>query len=103
MPTCERAGAPRGEDASRSALTCGAWWPTIAASAWTELDARLDAPGGDRPPPASSEDFLHDLARHIGQAKIAAAKAEGQPRVVDAELVKHSGVQVVDVNAGPCQ
>ena len=41
---------------------------------------------------------MNDVAVHVGQAHVAAAEAEGQPRVVDAEQVQHRGVQVVDLD-----
>ena len=41
---------------------------------------------------------LHHLARHIGQAVVAARVAVGEPLVVDAEQVQDRGLQIVDVD-----
>ena len=38
------------------------------------------------------------MAMDIGEAEVAALAAEGEPFVVDAELVKNGGVEIVDVN-----
>ena len=42
---------------------------------------------------------LDDLARHVGQAEVAAVVAVGQLLVVEAEQVQDRGVQVVDADA----
>src|SRR5262249_28265647 len=39
------------------------------------------------------------FAVDVGQAHVAAAEADGQPRVLDAEQVQHRRVQVVDLDA----
>src|SRR5262249_10953168 len=39
--------------------------------------------------------LVHDSPRHIGQPEIAAAGMEGEPGVIDAELVQDGGMQVV--------
>src|SRR5206468_12261237 len=41
--------------------------------------------------------FRH-IARHVGEAKVAALKTIRQPRVIDAAEVKHGGMQIVDVH-----
>ena len=46
----------------------------------------------------SSQKLVYDLSGHIRQSKVAALESEGQLLVVDAEAVKHRGVQVVDVD-----
>ena len=50
-------------------------------------------------PHASSKNALHDLAGHVGQAKIAAVEAIGQLRVIHAQQVQDRGVQIVDADA----
>ena len=47
---------------------------------------------------ALRQDFLHHIAMHVGQPHVAAAEAEGQALVVDAEQVQHRGVQVVNLD-----
>src|SRR5436190_1630408 len=47
---------------------------------------------------SSLEDWVHDLAVHVGEAEVAALEAEGEPRVVDTEGVKDGGVEVVNVH-----
>src|SRR6186713_1291289 len=47
----------------------------------------------------SSQDVLDDVSGDVGQPEVAAAVAEGEPRVVQAEEVQDGGVQVVDVDA----
>ena len=44
------------------------------------------------------QQLLHHLARHVGQAEIAALEAVGQLQVVEAEQVQDRGVEVVDVD-----
>ena len=41
---------------------------------------------------------MHYFAGDVGQAEVAAAEAEGQAFVVDAQAVQDRGVQVVDVD-----
>lgn len=45
-----------------------------------------------------SKNRLHDLPLHVGQAKVAALRAEGQAFVVDAHLMEDGRVQIVDVD-----
>ena len=54
-----------------------------------------------RPNPFRSlgEYVPNDFTFDIRQAEVAALVAEGEPLVVDAELVEHGGVQVVDGDA----
>ena len=47
----------------------------------------------------SGQQLGDDLALHIGQPKIAALKAEGQPLVIQPEQMEKRRVQVVNVNA----
>ena len=42
---------------------------------------------------------MHDVAVDVGETHVAAAKAEGQAGVVEAEQVQHRDVQVVDLHA----
>ena len=49
-------------------------------------------------PGRSGEHFPHHPAVDIGQAEIAAGMAEGEPLVVDAQLVQQGGVQVMHVH-----
>src|SRR5262245_48152898 len=44
-------------------------------------------------------DLPHDLPMHIGQPEVAAAVAEGELLVVEADEVEDGGVEVVDVDA----
>ena len=44
------------------------------------------------------QDFLHDTAVHVGQTEIATGVAIRQLRMVEAEQMKHCGVQVVYVH-----
>src|SRR5439155_3547235 len=44
------------------------------------------------------QDALDHLAVHVGQAHIAAAEAEGELLVIDAEQAEHGGMQVVNLH-----
>lgn len=45
-----------------------------------------------------SQNTLHDVPMHIGQAEVAALKAVGQTRVIQAAQVQDRGLQIVDVD-----
>ena len=45
-----------------------------------------------------AEDFLHDRSVHVGEAEVSAGVAIGELLVIEAQEVKHRGVQVVDVD-----
>ena len=62
-------------------------------------DRPADRPSGVSLPIGSGEDRFDDLARHVGQAEVAAVVAVGQLLVVEAEQVQDRGVQVVDADA----
>ena len=44
------------------------------------------------------EDFLHDVAVDVGEAKVPTLEAGGELGVIEAELVKDGGVEVVNVD-----
>src|SRR5262245_654022 len=48
---------------------------------------------------SSCQEFLDQLPVDVGEAEVAALRAEGELGVVDAEQMEDGGVQVVDVNA----
>src|SRR5436190_5703193 len=48
--------------------------------------------------PALSEQFCHDFAGDISQAKIPALETVSQARMIEAEKVQHGRVEIVDVN-----
>src|SRR5262245_60873930 len=47
----------------------------------------------------SADDRLDELAVYVRQPHVAAAEAEREPLVIDAEQVQHGGVQVVHLDA----
>src|SRR5919204_6638938 len=47
---------------------------------------------------SSTDDFLHDVACHIGQPEVAAVEAIRQPLVIDAQQAQDRGVHVVDAD-----
>ena len=46
----------------------------------------------------SCDSIEDDLPPDAGEAKVAAPEAVGEQEVVEAELVKHGGVEIVDVH-----
>ncbi len=46
----------------------------------------------------SHENFPHHLTVHIREPEVAPLEAEGQPLVVEAELMQDRGVEIVDVD-----
>src|SRR5438034_708711 len=42
--------------------------------------------------------LCNDMARHVGQSKVAALEAEGEAKVVETEQVQNGGMQVVDMD-----
>src|ERR1019366_7334498 len=46
----------------------------------------------------SGNQFVHHFTAHVGEAKIPAGVAVGQPGVIETEQVQNRGVQVVDVD-----
>jgi len=55
--------------------------------------AREYTPGAEQ---LSGEQLFHDLAFDIGQSKLAALEAIRQPRVIEAQPVEQSGVEIVN-------
>src|SRR5262249_55005141 len=49
-------------------------------------------------PQDSSENSLHDMTMHIGQAIVPALVLEGQSSVIDAQEMQDGGLEVMDVN-----
>src|SRR5262245_49226994 len=44
----------------------------------------------------SRQDVVNQFAVHVGQADVAAAETEGQPLMIQTELMENGGVYVVD-------
>src|SRR5260370_14151014 len=71
-----------------SILNTGARYNDLPSARYTAVPERR----------SSGENVVHDPAAHVGQAEVAATVEERQLSVIEAELVEHRGVQVVDVD-----
>src|SRR5579863_5393718 len=73
----------------------GEWRRVLGA---TQLCWPSQAPGELSLGASSGENVVHDLTAHVGQAEVAAAVKKRQLGVIEAELVEHGGMEVMDMD-----